>query len=148
MATQKDRINTIIALVSSNYAVTHASLNKIKPEFKQVFKVDSINPPQRRNILKILHSTRALDSTLKSILDYHGIRNNSNSIGQYLWKFRRHTSTAIGKLSGAERKNYQVNIADKRNNYLHNADTYPRSESEVYEIISEMQALVLRVTSL
>ena len=148
MATQQDRINTIIAIINSNGALTSANVNKLKTEFKQVIEVDVINPSKRKNILKILHSTRALDSTLKSILDHHHIRNGKHSIGQYITQLTIHTNTSLGTLSQSERAKYQRSIADVRNTHLHTADSYPRNDSDVYELISEMQSLITRVTSL
>jgi hypothetical protein len=148
MPTQKDRINTIIAIVNSCPALNNANINKLKSEFGQVLDVDKIEPPKRRHILKILHSTRALDSTLKSILDHYNIRNGKNSIGQYLFQFTNHSLTNLSKLSPSERAKYQREIADIRNTHLHNADSYPRNDSEVFQLLSEMQSLIVRVSSL
>lgn len=148
MPTQHDRINTIIAIVNSSPSLTRANINKLKTEFRQVIEVDAIVPPKRKRILKILHSTRALDSTLKAILDHYHIRNGKHSIGQYIIQFTVHTNPALGKLSPSERAKYQREIADIRNTHLHNADSYPRNDSEVFQLISEMQALITRVTGL
>ena len=62
MATHKNRIDTIISLINSCPAMNRPSLAKIKAEFRQVLEADDVSPIRRRNILKILHSTRALDS--------------------------------------------------------------------------------------
>jgi len=148
MPTQQDRINTIIAIVNSSPSLTNANINKLKTEFRQVIEVDAIAPPRRKHILKILHSTRALDSTLKAILDHYHIRNGKHSIGQYITQFTVHTNPALGKLSASERAKYQREIADIRNTHLHNADSYPRNDSEVFQLISEMQALITRVKGL
>lgn len=148
MPKQENRINTIIAILNSSPSLTNANLNKLKLEFKQVVEVDSITPPKRKNILKILHSTRALDSTLKSILDYYYIRGNNHSLGNYIYQFAGHRHPVLGKISASERDKYIREISNVRNNHLHNADSYPRNESEVFQLISEMQALITRVTSL
>ncbi len=148
MPTQQDRINTIIAIINSNPCLNNANTNKLKTEFRQVLLVDAITPPKRKHILKILHSTRALDSTLKAILDHHLVRNGKYSIGQYITQFSIHTLPTLGKLSPSEKAKYQREIADIRNTHLHNADSYPKNDSEVNQLISEMQALITRVTSL
>lgn len=148
MPTQKNRIDTIIAIINSNTALTSVNINKLKTEFKQVIAVDVISPDKRKNILKILHSTRALDSTLKSILDHHHIRNGKHSIGQYITQLTIHNSTSLGKLSQSERSKFQTSIADVRNTHLHTADSYPQNDREVNELISEMQSLITRVASL
>jgi hypothetical protein len=148
MSTQKQRIATIIALINSSAFNTISTINKIKAEFRQVIEVDSVTPPRRRNILKVLHSTRALDTTLKGFLDYYAIRNGEHSIGQYLVKLNNHPHTSLDKISRTEKDKYQLSIATKRNVHLHQADSYPANESEVNEIISEMQALMSRVVAL
>lgn len=147
-ATQQDRVNTIIALINSCPSISTTNVNKLKAEFREVTSVDAITPTQRRNILKILHSTRALDSTLKVILDYYSIRGTSHSIGQYLFSFSGHSSTRIGKLSASERSKYQNSIVKVRNTHLHEANSYPRNDSEVHTLLSEMQTLIARVVSL
>lgn len=148
MATQEDRINTIVSIIRSTPSLSYININKLKSEFKQVVEVDKITPSNRRNILKILHSTRALDSTLKAILKYYGILNNKHSIGQYLVQFTSHNCSGLGKLSLSERAKYQKEIADVRNIHLHNANSYPKNDRKVYQLISEMEALIARVTSL
>lgn len=148
MPTQEKRINTIIAILNSCPSLSNANLNKLKLEFKQVIEVDSINPTKRRNILKILHSTRALDSTLKAILDYYTIRGSNYSLGKYIYQFAGHRHPILGKISASERDKYIREISNIRNNHLHNADSYPKNEREVFQLISEMQALITRVTSL
>lgn len=148
MPSQQDRINTIVALINSCPSLSSANINKLKTEFRQVIDVDSVTPIRRRHILKILHSTRALDSTLKGVLDHHSIRNGKHSIGQYIMQLANHSSSALGRLSPSERSKYQREIADIRNKHLHTADSYPSNDDEVNNLISEMHALMTRVTSL
>lgn len=147
-ATQKDRINTIIALLNSSNSITANDLSKVKNEFQQAIGVDSLNPTNRRNIMKVLHSTRALDSTLSAILVHYGLKGLSHSLGQYIRKFELHSHHSLGNLSNAERHKYQASIVDLRNKYLHQADSYPKNDKEVYLLISEMQALLTRIASL
>lgn len=138
----------MIALISSAGSINVNDLTKIKIEFNNVNSVDTITPAHRKNLLKVLHSTRALDSTLKSILDFYGIRNTTYSLGQYLRQFERHTSPLLGRINPTERNKFQDTIIDLRNLYLHKADSYPRNDSAVNEIISEMHSLVSRIVSL
>lgn len=148
MSTQKDRINTIVALINSCPAYSGTVTNKIKREFHQVTDVDTVTPPQRKNILKILHATRALDTSLKTFLDHHGIANGSYSIGQHLHQLNGHTKATLGKISNSERAKYQRTVVVIRNTHLHQADSYPQNDGAVYQVIAEMQALMTRVTSL
>lgn len=142
-----NRINTIIALINSS-SINSIQKNNVKIEYRQVVNVNKVAPPQRKNILRILHSTRALDTTLKAYLDFYGIRGGNHSIGQYLNTLAKHSDNRIGKLSDSEKRKYQREIVDHRNKHLHTANSYPTNDSEVSNIISEMQALVSRVVSL
>jgi hypothetical protein len=148
MPTPEDRINTMIALVNSSASIANKNKSSIKIEFRQVNDVNGIAPPPRKNILKILHSTRALDSTLESFLDYHGIKGASHSIGQYISQLTNHTLSTLGKLSIQERTKYQNEIVIHRNKYLHKANSYPLTDRDVYKLISEMEALISRVVGL
>lgn len=148
MPTPQDRINTMIALVNSCPSLGSRSKNDIKIEFNQVIDVNAIPPPPRKNILKVLHSTRALDTTLRSFLDHHGILGRSHSIGQYLFQLTNHRLRTVVNLSTAERAKYQNEIVNLRNKHLHTANSYPRNDREVYQLIAEMEALVTRVISL
>ncbi len=148
MPTPEDRINTMIALVNSSISIANRNKNNIKIEFRQVNDVNGIAPPPRKNILKILHSTRALDTTLQSFLDHHGIRGTSHSIGQYISQLTNHRLPYLGKLSVQERTKYQKEIVNHRNKYLHIANTYPSNDRDVYKLIAEMEALISRVVGL
>jgi hypothetical protein len=148
MSDQKNRINTIVAILNSNPNLSTGNLNKVKAELHQVIDVHSILPTRRRNLMKILHSTRALDSTLSSFLSFHQIKNRASSIGQYLVQLRNHNSQNLGNLSASERDKYQASIAKLRNTHLHTADSYPANEREVNELIAEMQTLIARIATL
>jgi hypothetical protein len=147
MPSQKDRINTIIALLRPNAAITSSSFNMLKAEFSQIYLVDSISPMTRRNLMKVLHSTRALDTTLKTIITYYNL-GAANSLGPLIDKFRNHNNPNLGQMSRRECEFYKRSIADIRNKHLHKAGSYPRNEGEVSNLLSEMEALVARVSNL
>ena len=148
MATHKNRIDTNISLINSCPAMNRPSLAKIKAEFRQVLEADDVSPIRRRNILKILHSTRALDSSLSTFLSSHGLLGLSHSMGSYLHQLKRHHNPSISNISESERSKYQLSIVKVRNKHMHEADQYPRNDREVNELLSEMQALIARVVSL
>ena len=148
MSDQKNRINTIVALLNSNPNLSNGNLNKVKAELRQVIDVHSITPTRRRNLMKVLHSTRALDSTLNAFVSFHHIKNNANSIGQYLVQLTNHNLQHLATLSPSERSRYQHSIARLRNMHLHTADSYPANEQEVNTIIAEMQTLISRLATL
>jgi len=148
MSDQKNRINTIVALLNSNPNLSNGNLNKVKAELHQVIDVHSISPTRRRNLMKVLHSTRALDSTLNAFVSFHHIKNSAHSIGQYLTQLTNHNLQNLTTLSTSERSRYQRSIANLRNTHLHTADSYPANEHEVNTIISEMHALISRLATL
>ena len=148
MSNQKKRIETILAILNPEPFYTGNTRNKIRAELNQVTEVDHITPARRKNILKILHATRGLDSTLKAFLDYYSVRNGKHALGQYLTQLASHSDHRIARISSAERARFQSSIVDHRNTHLHQADSYPKNDSEVYQIICEMETLVSRVMTL
>jgi hypothetical protein len=147
MANQQDRINTIVALLNSNSAITHANFRTLKAEFEQVLEVNSISPMTRRNLMKVLHSTRGLDTTLKNIVSHYHL-GVVHSLGPLIDKFYNHSHSTFGKMFQIECNRYKRSIADIRNTHLHSAGSYPRTEGDVSNLISEMEALLTRVLSL
>lgn len=73
---------------------------------------------------------------------------NNHSLGEYLKQFVNHNHFRFGNTSENERTGYQRSIVDIRNVHLHTADSYPNNSNEVSGVISEMHALICRVTSL
>lgn len=146
---ESSRIKTITALISSNRALNSTAIyNQIETEFKKVVSVNSIKNEKTRHLLKILHSTRALDTTLKAVLDYHGIGYKIPSLGSYLVGLSNHKKSLLGKISVTEKNRYQKSIVRIRNLHLHTAGSYPQNSNEVSGVLSEMHALISRVTSL
>jgi len=144
---QKDRIKTIIALLNSNPATSAGSFATLKAEFEQVLHVDAITPMSRKNLIKVLHSTRALDSTLQAVVGHHTL-GPIHSLGPLIDKFYSHTNPVLGRMYQSECTRYKRSIADMRNKHLHTAGSYPRNEGEVTNLVSEMQSLIMRVLSL
>lgn len=148
MSKKYNRINTIIAIIASSPAYSGSNVNKIKRELHQIENVNIVSPSQRKNLLKILHATRSLDTCLKNFVSFHRISSSSYSIGKHLSHLSRHSSTAIGRISLSEKAHYQRSIVDIRNLHMHQADSYPSSDRDVNTIISEIQSLMSRVSSL
>lgn len=147
MSTQRNRINTIVAIMNSNPAISRANFVTLKAEFEQVIQVDTIAPMTRKNLFKVLHTTRALDSTLQCIVGHYGL-GTIHSLGPLIDRFCNHTHPTLGKMFQSECNRYKRSIADMRNQHLHTAGSYPRTEGEVTNLISEMQSLISRALSL
>lgn len=86
-------------------------------------------------LLKVLHSTRALDTSLSEVLAHKGWAPTSKfSLGAYLAELQSH-----GVLTPKQRSNFQKAIADPRNRYMHRAGAMP-SRLEANSILNEMDA--------
>lgn len=146
------RRDTIDILISNSIIGRNATHECpiIKGEFNQIFSVDSIRNNNRKRILKVLYSTRALDTTLRVFLDQHGIRNTGDyALGDYLKRLVNHGRTgSLQRLNESSRTKYQEKIVDKRNIYLHNAGRYPTTENEVNIILSEIDSCIIEILNL
>lgn len=148
MRKEKNRIKTIIALIQTSDIAVNGACNAIISEFNEVSSVSKVNPNTRRNLLRIIHSTRGLDTCLRIFLDHYNIRQNANTIGQYLVKLQNHENPNLNKLPNNVRQRFQTSIVDVRNQYMHSAGKIANNESEVNLLISEMEACVSIVLNL
>jgi hypothetical protein len=98
-------------------------------------------------LLQVLHSTRALDSTLAVFTSYYAISVPRPSLGGYLRELTRHHVPGLGLLRESDRAQYKRTIVDKRNLYMHEAGTFP-SRGEISFLLSEMHACLARVLAL
>lgn len=91
----------------------------------------------RRQLLQVLHSTRALDTSLKEYLASQGIPSSGSSLGSYLYALANHSILAIAKLPKSDQQRYQLKIVDERNRYMHQAGACPASDAEIRILLSE-----------
>lgn len=85
----------------------------------------------------MLHSTRALDTSLKEYLASQGIPSSGPSLGSYLYALANHSILAIAKLPKSDQQRYQLKIVDERNRYMHQAGACPASDAEIRILLSE-----------
>jgi hypothetical protein len=149
----KRRIRTIQAIVSSIPCIAgHAKQQAIADEFGEVHLVRKIRRDTRRRILEVLHSTRALDTTLSAFVGHHGClprggRTPSN-LGAYLIALRDHTVSGLSSLNETQRSHFQKVIVRVRNAYMHEAGALPQNDSDVHVLLAEMQACIAIVARL
>lgn len=149
MSTNKKRIKAIQALVAGSVVASAPILcSAIQNELSEVYRVDRVKPLQRRRLLQVLHSTRALDSFLGQFTDHHGCRGNSGSLGQYLQQLTNHRVRGIRQLNQAKRTHFQRNIVDKRNKYMHEAGAFPTNDGEIIRLLAEMQNCLVEIVNL
>jgi hypothetical protein len=127
-------------------------LNAILDEFAEAHTVRRVRKATRRQLLEILHSTRALDTALAAFIDHHGCRDGKgrvpHSLGQYLFALRDHSVVGLGRITGPERLQFNSAIVVPRNRYAHEAGTFPSGEAEVNSLLAEMGACLTVVTRL
>ena len=137
------------AILAGSPLAGRQNLKFISNELGEVTQSASIFRQGRRQLLQIVHSTRALDTALKELLTSHGIpTGNQNSLGAYLLAFENHSIGGVSKLPKANRQRYQISIVNARNKYMHQAGSFPSNDGEVRSLLSEMQACLIEVFSL
>jgi hypothetical protein len=132
--TYKKRVETLRVLVGGNQALAgSARLSAIYGEF-------NLLAGSRRNqsssgwLLCVLHTTRALDTSLAELLKAKNWQVQSHSIGAYLTELQKRSV-----LTHSERSLYQAQVGDKRNKYMHEAGAMPQ-KLEADHILSHMHA--------
>lgn len=135
----KARVNFLSMLIGS-VLVAAPPHTDIQREVLELYRVRRVWPNTRRRLLQILHGTRALDTTLRTVLVYHGCLGTAKSLGQYLVKLETHSATTIAQLSSPERKRFQSSIVKRRNRYMHESGAFPANDTEIDTLLSEMQA--------
>ena len=148
MSDSKRRVRFIQSLVAGSPVSGTRKHADIQAEFDEVLLARRVLKRSRKRLLQVLHSTRALDSTLKEFTDLHGCPPGPSSLGSYLHKLKSGKCASPGRISEQERDHYQAEIVDLRNRYMHEAGLMPANDSEVLTLLAEMEACLQRVLSL
>lgn len=151
MPVPKARIGAIKALVSGSVlgGTLHEAI--VNAEYDEVYLANRIRRADRKYLMQVLYSTRALDSCLRAFTDHHGIRGNSDTLGAILFRIHDHNRLAgvpIAKLPAARRTYFQNNIVNHRNRYMHQAGQAPANDGEVRTLIGEMDTCLNEVFAL
>lgn len=149
MSGHKARIDGIRAMIAGCHAIHSSHKNSlINNEWMELKNLANITHIPRRHLLSVLHSTRALDDTLKAFVDHHKLSAKKyGTLGSSL-KFLE--AAPVGKFSApfTLRTHFQSTIVDVRNKYMHQAGAYPANEREIRTLISEMEHCVSVVVAL
>jgi hypothetical protein len=78
----------------------------------------------------------------------HGCPTPKQSLRAYLDTLTKHTHPALGFLIAGEVQHFQKRIISKRNRYMHAAGTFPPSDAEITELLSDMDVCLTRVLGL
>ncbi|MBW9051075.1 hypothetical protein [Rhizobium mesosinicum] len=147
MSFHKSRVDTIRALLAGSPAISkHASFGPICSELEEVKSLIAIAKLNRRHLLAVLHSSRALDDALKAFLIGRGL-GTSKSLGGSLTAL---ASAPPGKLSApfTMRTAFQNSIVNVRNRYMHESGAFPANDYEIRTLLGEIESCVGVVLSL
>lgn len=144
------RIRTINMILNASRIGGQPEAATIANEFNEVVRINSIRPLNRRCLMQVLHSTRALDSTLAVFLRVRGVRlqDGERSLGAYLRRLRNHGVAGMTLLPHREQQHYEHNIVRPRNRYMHQAGAYPPGIHDIQRLLNEMHACLVRALNL
>jgi hypothetical protein len=156
MSDHKSRVTTIQAILTGTPVSNAPNYTVIRGELNDVMSAKRIADVKRRQLLQVLHSTRALDSALSAFIGQRWSSlmppvppNPRRSLGGYLVWLSTHTETGrIARLPIASQSRYQRTIVDIRNRYMHEAGATPRNDAEIDRLLSEMQLCISQVVAL
>lgn len=121
----------------------------VKQEFDRVKTVDELVKNQPQLMLnKVLHSTRALDTGMRTFLELYGaMPAGQYSMGAYLAQLRKGKNNCFGRMNGELSERIQTTVVDKRNRFLHAAGQYP-TKSEAEQIIGDVESYLQTILNL
>jgi len=148
MSDSKRRVRFMKSLVAGSPVSRTGKHADIQAEFDEVLLARRVLRRSRKRLLQVLHSTRALDSTLQEFTDLHGCLPSRPSLGRCLYALKSGNCASLEQICEQERHHYQTQIVDLRNRYMHEAGLMPANDSEVLTLLAEMEACLQRVLSL
>lgn len=140
----KKRVTALQALVyGSRLGMNQQAVcSNVHNEFEQVLKAIKIPLKPRRYLLQVLHSTRALDTSLRELTAILNPQATSNSLGGYLRDLQV-TRAGNWGFSHNEVNHFQTEIVTPRNKFMHRAGTFP-TNTQVEQLLSSMDACLQR----
>ena len=137
----------LISMCSGN-ADLSLRAQAVKEEFDRIDQVNGIvSSPQQQLLNKVLHSTRAMDTGMRTFLEINGVTPSGYSMGNYLTDLRRGRTGRFTQLSGGLSDRIQEKVVDKRNKYMHAAGAFP-SVSETAQIEADVVSYLQTILNL
>ena len=133
----KNRVATLQIIISAHSSLSSSpKLTDILGELNRVTAAAKV-PKHNGWLLGLLHTTRALDTTLREVVKDKGwLSPKYQSLGGYLNALQNNQI-----ISPSECSQWRQSIVDRRNKYMHSAGAMP-TQLETDAILSEMQACV------
>lgn len=147
MSIKRSRIRTIQTLLAGSVIANDVSFVSILDELDEVLRSRRVLRRKRKQLLQILHSSRAVDTSLKVFVGHHAGAQQELALGTYLTRLATGVGT-LQKLPTNSAKRYKRNIVKPRNYYMHSAGAFPANEQEILIFLSEMHACVVEIIAL
>jgi len=145
MSGHRARVTALQTLIAGS-PLPPNDIQRVIRELNEVFVAGRVRIPYRRLLLQVLHSTRALDSTLGGLITASGGA-PPNSLGNALRHLKR-TGLNRNRLTETLGSHYQREIVKPRNTYMHQAGSYPASTAEIAKLLADMQQCLVDAVNL
>ena len=122
----------------------------VKREFDRVIEIETIIRRQPQLMLnKVLHSTRAMDSGMRTFLELFDARPDHHqfAMGPYLSQLKKGKNGCFGRLNGDLANRIQKAVVDKRNKFLHASGQY-HTKKEAEQIVSDVESYLQTILNL
>jgi hypothetical protein len=147
LSTASRRVRTLRTLVAGSPIAGSPHFQAILRELAAIANAQRVQG-RRKQLLGVLHTTRALDTSLREFLVQKAIPlNGATGLGGYLIRLANHQTAAVGRLPQNRRAHFQRAIADVRNRYMHEADCYPASQ-DANRTLAEMDDCLVETLAL
>lgn len=148
MSFSSQRLQTMKALLAGSVACSSSSrFHDIINELDELVAAKRVSDQKRRLLLEVLHSTRALDSSLAAVNAHYSCDPNAKTLGQYLHALVNHSHASLGRLSTNQVGQFKVKVVNLRNRYMHSAGAFPQ-KSEVIHILAAIEQCLATVVAL
>jgi hypothetical protein len=145
MSARRSRHLAIQALVrGSSLFTTNPELSQVDAELEELGRCNALQPVKRQRLLQVIHSTRALDTSLLVVLRHHG-KDPKYSIGKMLHQLPSLPSGAVGHLTHNAVVGFVGGICGLRNRYAHKAGAFPTSTLEVDGLVARIHSCILAI---
>lgn len=150
---RRKQLESLILQLEYICASDNAALSKIKKveeEFYKIIEVSSIIKEERQARLnKVLHSTRALDTSLRTLLEHFRVPyGNTPALGPYVNAICNDRTGCFKQMDGNFITRIKTKIIEKRNLYMHTSGAYPnKNETEMllHDIITHFHSILVNI---
>lgn len=122
---------TLALIVKSSTRISNpATQSAILDEINETVRVAKLMPERRRQLLRIMHLARGLETTARAIVDANGIilSKDKKNLGGYLSALANHGTPVIPQNM---KKECYERVARLRNRVAHGAGQYPTGNLQV-----------------